>query len=250
MSGRPPPGATPAALRLEVLKELQQLIDNRDSRDRIDRGPLAETKGREHWVLHLLLRAQESNQSHFDTLIGTAYSNLLSRLQTLDDRVARVEEQATTASGDLRERVDAVSAAVGERMDQGFSAGLDRLSGELGGRVLKDLDQRWKPIGESIETFAISSREVLKDVADTYRVATQTRLLLNENARRITDLSRDLLALEDSLKLVVTKAIEDALIPLEQRVASLESHAGISTNGTGAPAREASDHPESPADGA
>ncbi len=249
MSGRPSPAAPAAALRLEVLKELQQLIDNRDSRDRIDRGPLAETKGREHWVLHLLLRAEESNQSHFDTLIGTAYSNLLSRLQALDDRVARVEEQATTSTGDLRERVDAVSAAVGERLDQGFSAGLDRLSGELGTRVLKDLDQRWKPIGESIETFAISSREVLKDVADTYRVATQTRLLLNENARRITDLSRDLLALEDSLKLVVMKAIEEALVPLEQRVASLEAHAGIAPNGT-APAPAASDHPASPADGA
>jgi hypothetical protein len=248
MSGRPPPTAAPAALRLEVLKELQQLIDNRDSRDRIDRGPLAETKGREHWVLHLLLRAQESNQSHFDTLIGTAYSNLLSRLQAVDDRVSRVEEQTTSASGDLRERVEAVSVAVGERMDRGFSEGLNRLSGELGTRVLKDLDQLWKPIGESIETFAISSREVLKDVADTYRVATQTRLLLNENARRITDLSRDLLALEDSLKLVITKAIDEALVPLEQRVAGLEAHAGIAPNG-GAPARESSDHPESPAGG-
>ena len=81
MSGRPaaPPGAQ--TLRVEVLKELQQLIDNREARDKIDKGPLAEAKGREHWVLHLLLRAQESTTAHFDTLIGTAYSNLVARMQ-------------------------------------------------------------------------------------------------------------------------------------------------------------------------
>lgn len=249
MSGRPPPSAPPATLRLEVLKELQQLIDNRESRDRIDRGPLAETKGREHWVLHLLLRAEETNQAHFDSLISKAYSNLQARLQAVEDRLARIDDQSTSSTTDLRERIDAVSAGVGDRLDRGFTAGLDRLSGDLGGRMLKDLDERWKPIGESIETFAISSREVLKDVADTYRVATQTRLLLNENARRITDLSRDILALEDTLKLVVTKAIEEAIVPLEQRVAALEGHAGIAGNGS-APAREPAAHPESPADGA
>ena len=232
MSGRPAPSGPPATLRLEVLKELQQLIDNRESRDRIDRGPLAETKGREHWVLHLLLRAEEASQAHSDTLIGTAYSNLLARLQGIEDRASRIEELTGSGATDLRERMDALSTSVEERMDRAFDAGLEKLHKSLSSRMLEDLDQKWKPVGESIETFAVSSREVLKDVADTYRVATQTRLLLNENARRITDLGRDLVALEDSLKLVVVKAVEEALAPLEQRVAALEGHTGIAANGT------------------
>jgi hypothetical protein len=228
MSARPPPSTAPVGLRLEILKELQQLIENRDARDRLEKSPLGEAKGREHWVLHLLVRAQEFEQSHFDTLIGTAYSNLLARLQSVEDRIARVEESHSAATTDVRERIDALSTSFGERVDQGIDRGVDKISREVTQRMGQSLDQKWKPVGESIETFAIGSRQVLKDVADTYRVATQTRLLLNENARRITDLGRDLLALEDSLKLVVTKAIEDGLAPLEQRLAALESHNGLS----------------------
>jgi len=225
MSGRPPPQQ--AGLRVEILKELQQLLDVRESRDRIDRSALAETRGKEHWVLHLLLRAHELEQSHLDTLIGSAYSNLVSRLQAVDDRVARIEEMVSASSTDVRERMDSLSSTIIERVDQGIEKGVEHLGQELTRRMGEHLDAKWQPVGESIETFAVGSRQVLKDVADTYRVATQTRLLLNENARRITDLSRDLVALEDSLKLVVEKAVEEGLAPLESRLATLEAHLGL-----------------------
>jgi hypothetical protein len=232
MSGRPPPVSPPPSLRVEVLKELQQLIDNREARDRVDKGPLAEAKGREHWVLHLLLRAQESSQARVDNLIGSAYSNLTARMQALDDRLARLEESEATLGADVRNRFDQVDTSVGERIDQRFAEGLGRLSSSLGQQLGQDLDAKWKPVGESVETFAQGARQVLKDVADTYRVATQTRLLLNENARRITDLGRDIVALEESLKLVVSKTIEEGLAPLEARVAHLEGQAGVAVNGT------------------
>jgi hypothetical protein len=225
MSARAP--ASQGSLRVEILKELQQLIDSRESRDRVDRSALAEAKGREHWVLHLLLRAHELEQTHLDILIGTAYSNLLSRLQGIEDRLARVEELETAATTDLRERVDALAGSFTERVDRGIDKGVDRLGQELTRRLGEHLDAKWQPVGESIETFAVGSRQVLKDVADTYRVATQTRLLLNENARRITDLGRDLVALEDSLKLVVEKAVVDGLAPLEGRLAAVEGHLGL-----------------------
>lgn len=231
MAGRPAAGAVPPTLRLEVLKELQQLIENRDSRERIDRGPIAEARGREHWVLHLLLRAEELAQAHTDTLIGSVYSNLTSRLATLDDRLNRLEELQTASVGDLRERLDAAATATGEAVDRRLEGGSDKIAKALVAQLAQSLDQKWKPVGESIETFAVGSRQVLKDVADTYRVATQTRLLLNENARRITDLGRDLVALEESLKLVVARTLEEGLGPLEQRVAALENHAGLAAGG-------------------
>ncbi|MCI4337392.1 MAG: hypothetical protein L3K17_09470, partial [Thermoplasmata archaeon] len=192
MSGRPPPSGGTPTLRVEVLKELQQLIENREARDRIDRGPLAETKGREHWVLHLMLRATESMQAHVDTLVGTAYANLLARLQAMEDRLDRVEELERSGGAQLREQIAGVSQGFGERVDLAFDKGVTRIDESLKNRLTEDLTEKWKPVGDSVETFAEGSRQVLKDVADTYRVATQTRLLLNENARRITDLGRDI----------------------------------------------------------
>jgi hypothetical protein len=221
---------------VEVLKELQSMIDDRDTRDRIDRGPLAEAKGREHWVLHLLLRAQELNQSHVDVLIGSAYSNLTARLQTLEDRLVRVEDLGQTLEADTKSRFQNLEKDVGTRLEKELAQGFENAGRSLNGELATNLETKWKPIGDSIETFSQSSRQLTKDLADTYRVATQTRLLLNENARRITDLGRDIVALEESLKLVIARTIEETLAPLEQRVASLEAHAKVSE--TAAPEEE------------
>jgi len=227
MAGRPTsPGGPPSSLRVEVLKELQALIDEREVRDRLDRGPLAETKGREHWVLHLLLRAAEVGQNQTNTLIGTAYSNLTARLASIEDRVQRVEAASGGLGEELKSRLQGIETSLGERVSKDIALGFSQATEALNSAVAGNLDAKWKPIGESVETFARSSHQLTKDLSDTYRVSTQSRLLLNENARRITDLGRDLVALEESLKLSLTKALEELLGPLEQRIAALENRLG------------------------
>jgi hypothetical protein len=224
MAGRPAASAgSQSSLRLEVLKELQSLIDDRDVRDRLDRGPLGETKGREHWVLHLLLRALESNQSHTDTLIGTSYSNLLARLQSAEDRLQRMEGIEQGLAENIAHRLEDMETSLVERVTKEISTGVDAAAQRLSSGLFENLDTKWKPVGDSIEAFAQSSQQFTKDLSDTYRVSTQSRLLLNENARRIIDLGRDLVALEESLKLALTKVLEDGLQPLEDRIAALES---------------------------
>ena len=227
MSGRPAAGGGPPALRLEVLRELQKLIDDRDARDRIDNGPIGELKGRNQWVFHLLLRAEEANQAHFDRLVGSAYANLLARVQAIEDRMASGQEVETAARAEVVGKIDGLSTSVGEKLDRGLAEGTARIADSVATRFTQELDERWKPVGDSIENFAQGSKQMLKDVSDTYKVATQTRLLLNENARRMAELGKDILALEDSLKLVIQRTMEEFLGPLEQRVAQLEAHAGI-----------------------
>jgi hypothetical protein len=246
MAGRLPGGPTPSAsaLRLEILKELQSIIDDREVRDRLDRGPIAETKGREHWVLHLLLRAQEQTWSHFDVLVGTAYSNLTARLQSVEDRIQRVDALTQSLGDEVKTRLEGIEGGVAERVAKEVQSGLDSAATKISQGVGANLDTKWKPVGDSVEAFAQRSSQLTKDLSDTFRVATQNRLLLNENARRIIDLGRDLVALEESLKLALTKVLEDGLQPLEQRIASLEARLGA----TEVPA-DPNGQNDSPADG-
>ncbi|HTT25559.1 MAG TPA: hypothetical protein VMH90_01170 [Thermoplasmata archaeon] len=240
MAGRPAPASAPSAsLRVEILKELQQLIDSREVRDRLEKSAIAETKGREHWVLHLLLRAQESTQARMDTLIGSAYTNLLGRLEDLEGRIERAERAKAEGDATLRARMDALETALAQRVDRALADGLSHLLEGVNKELAENLGERWKPMGESIDTFSQSSKQMAKDVADTYRVATQTRLLLNENARRITDLGRDLVALEESLKLVVAKTLEEGFAGIEQRLAALETPNGTHPTGEGGDAHSA-----------
>jgi hypothetical protein len=224
MAARPSssPGST-SSLRLEVLKELQTLLDDREVRDRLDRGPLAETKGRDHWVLHLLLRAEESSQAHLDMLIGSSYSNVLSRLQSVEDRLQKIEAVEQSLGEDTKQRLEGLENTLGDRVLKEVTGGMEATAARISAGLSENLDAKWKPIGESVEAFAQSSHQLSKDLSDTYRVSTQSRLLLNENARRIIDLGRDIVALEESLKLALTKALEDGLQPLEERIAAIES---------------------------
>lgn len=244
MAGRPATSSAAASsLRLEVLKELQSILDDREVRDRLDRGPLAEAKGREHWVLHLLLRAEESSQAHVDTLIGSAYSNLIARLQSVEERLQKVEALEQSLGETSERRMNSLEGALAERVTKEVAAGLDAAATRLSSDLATNLDTKWKPIGDSVETFARSSHQLSKDLSDTYRVSTQSRLLLNENARRIIDLGRDIVALEESLKLALTKVLEDGLQPLEERVAALEGRRPMSVETAGA--HPAADPPQS-----
>jgi len=235
MAGRPPSSSSAASsLRVEILKELQSLIDDRDVRDRLERGPIGETKGREHWVLHLLLRAQESTQGHIDVLIGSAYSNLLARLQAIEDRVERVEGSERSLGDEMKTRMDGLESSVAQRVSKEISSGVETSGNQIAKELWANLDRKWKPIGDSIEVFSASAGQLTKDLSDTYRVATQSRLLLNENARRIIDLGRDLVALEEGLKLALAKTIEEGLQPLEERISQLEARLGGATEEAGA----------------
>jgi len=230
MAGAPPTSPTTAStLRVEILKELQAMLDDREVRDRVDRGPLAESKGREHWVLHLLLRAQELSQASLTNLVSSSYANLTSRRQGLEERGQRVEGSQRGLSEDVKSEVSALKTGLKETVEASVDQGLTEGRERIGTAVLTDLDAKWKPIGESIETFARSSHQLSKDLSDTYRVSTQTRLLLNENARRMIDLGRDLVALEESLKLALAKTLEDGLQPLEDRISALEGRLGGAT---------------------
>jgi hypothetical protein len=227
MAGQPTPSAgTASTLRVEILKELQAMLDDREVRDRVDRGPLAEAKGREHWVLHLLLRGQELSQASLTNLVLTAYTNLTGRLQSLEEKVQRIEAGQRGLSDEVKTDLGALQGSLREALEKSVGQSMTEGRERIGTALLTDLDAKWKPIGESIETFARSSHQLSKDLSDTYRVSTQTRLLLNENARRMIDLGRDLVALEESLKLALTKALEEGLQPLEDRIAALEGRLG------------------------
>ena len=146
-----------------------------------------------------------------------------------------METGSQEVSQDVKTRLEGMETSLGERVSRELSTGIQSATDKLSTTITSNLEEKWKPVGASIETFAQSSHQLTKDLSDTYRVSTQSRLLLNENARRIIDLGRDLVALEESLKLTLTKAIEDGLAPLEERIAALEGRRGTRRRGDDTP---------------
>jgi hypothetical protein len=242
MAGRSPTTAS-SALRLEILRELQLLDENRDLRDRLDKGPLAAAKGREHWVLHLLLRAAEHQTAHFDFVIAENQGALLGRLEEVEERLRRVEDATTHLRDMLQTLPAALEGGIGDRVQAGLREGATGLEQTLHDSIGRALDDRLPPLGSSIETVAEGSRQAAKTIEDTFRLASQTRQLVTESAHQVSDLGKDLLALEDALKLVVEKAIEEGTASLDRRLSEIERRLSALPPTNGAPADE---HPPIP----
>jgi hypothetical protein len=225
MAGRSPTTAS-SALRLELLKELQQLDENRDLRDRLDKGPLSAAKGREHWVLHLLLRAAEHQTAHLDFVLAANQADLVARLEQLEERIRRTEDGTNHLRESLLGLPTALETAVGGRLQAAMKESATGLPITAQEAVRAALDERLQPIGGSLESVAEGSRQSAKTIEDTFRIASQTRQLVTESAHQVSDLGKDLLALEDALKLVIEKAIEEGTASLDRRLAELERRLG------------------------
>jgi hypothetical protein len=221
MAGRPP--TTPsAALRLEILKELQQLEENRELRDRLDKGPISAAKGREHWVLHLLLRAAENQTAHMDYVLGANQVALITHLEELEHRMMRMED----ATEHLRQTLEGWSASlegvIGSKVQSSLLEGASGLGSSVREAVRSALEERLAPVASSVESFAEGSHQVVKLAEDTFRLTSQTRLQVNESAQRVADLGKDLLALEDALRLAVERSIEQGNLLIERRLTEIE----------------------------
>ncbi|MEM3567128.1 MAG: hypothetical protein QXS83_00990 [Thermoplasmata archaeon] len=178
-----------SAIRTEVVRAITDLVNDKEARDRIDKGILAHTKGREHWILHLLLKALEAQQEHMETGINYILTTTNTIYEDLSKRIEGVNKEIGNSIPKIKAEVGEIEAKNYEKLAAMIEESFRKVNEGLG----KTINESIGKTAEAINSQALETKNLTqalsRDVADTFKVATQVRLLISENMRKLNEIS-------------------------------------------------------------
>ncbi|MGB9635862.1 MAG: hypothetical protein ACPL1Y_01250 [Thermoplasmata archaeon] len=179
-----------STIRMEVVKAITDLANDREARDRIDKGILSHVKGREHWMLHLFLKAMEAQQqetneglSHILTTTNSVYKDLGTKLENVRTEITtNLVPKIKTEIGEIEAKNFEKIAGMIEASFEKVNAGLSKSINESIGKTAEAIN------AQALETKNLT-QALARDVGDTFKVATQVRLLISENMRKLNEIA-------------------------------------------------------------
>jgi hypothetical protein len=193
-----------------VESEMSRVQKNRELRRQIEEGMYGDVAGRDAVTLYILGRALdrlEARRSREASQVADALVAHLEEQRKLVLQLAarfkpiesRVQEGLEAAARRLEQSVRATNDVVGR-----LASSSERVREQLEGGALRDLS-------ESNEQFRVAMKDVVRDVTNAFNVSSRTNLMVTELSKKINDLSADISALEQSVRLEVKEATAEAV---------------------------------------
>ncbi|MCX8173431.1 MAG: hypothetical protein N3F63_02315 [Thermoplasmata archaeon] len=181
-----------STIRTEVVRAITDLVNDKEARERIDKGILAHTKGREHWILHLLLKALEAQQEYTETGMTYLLTTTNTVYKDLGAKIEGVNKEIENSIPKIKAEVGEIEAKNYERLVAMIEESFKKVNEGLG----KTINESIGKTAEAINTQALETKNLTqalsRDVADTFKVATQVRLLISENMRKLNEIAEAL----------------------------------------------------------
>lgn len=181
-----------STIRTEVVRALTDLVNDREARERIDKGILSHTKGREHWILHLLLRAMEAQQEFTETSMNYLLTTTNTVYKDLSAKIEGVNLAIDGSIPKIKAGVEEIEQKNYERVAAMIEENFRKVNEGLGKTINESIGKTAEAIGaQAMETKNLT-QALSRDVADTFKVATQVRLLISENMRKLNEIAEAL----------------------------------------------------------
>lgn len=178
-----------STIRTEVVRAITDLVNDKDARDRIDKGILAHTKGREHWILHLLLKALEAHQEHTENGINSLLATTNTIYEDLSTKIESINKEIENSIPKIRAEVNEIEEKNYEKIIAMIEEKFKKVNEGLGKTIQESIGKTADAINsQALETKNLT-QSLSRDVADTFKVATQVRLLISENIRKLNEIS-------------------------------------------------------------
>ena len=197
-------------VKSKVETEARTLAMDKEKRKTLEDGPLSIVKGHETLLLYLTViavsqmerRLRESIQSLSDGMIFNleelkkAVFDIQSRTKTLEvafhANITRDDAARTQLLNELTNKLQRLESALDEKMSASFASSM---------RLIKETeDHLLEPL-----------RNMNRDLADSYKITSRTNLLMTEISKKLNDISADLGAMEEALRLEISEILKEEM---------------------------------------
>jgi len=197
-------------IKAKVEGEAKRMAQDKDYRKSIEDGPLNIARTHDALLLYLLVlgmnqmdrRLRESIQSLSDGMLlnmeemKRSEYDTQNRTKTIETAlrasITREDQARNQLLADLSNRVQKCEASLDEKMSASFSSS---------SRSLKETeDHLLEPL-----------RNLVRDLADAYKITSRTNLMMTEISRKLNDISADIGAMEEALRIELTETVKEEM---------------------------------------
>lgn len=197
-------------IKAKVEGEAKRMAQDKDFRKNIEDGPLNIARTHDALLLYLLIlgmnqmerRLRESIQSLSDGMLlnleemKRSEYDTQNRAKTIETalraNITREDQARNQMLADLSNRIQKCEASLDEKMSASFSSS---------SRSLKETeDHMLEPL-----------RNIVRDLADAYKITSRTNLMMTEISRKLNDISADIGAMEEALRIELTETVKEEM---------------------------------------
>ena len=190
--------------------ELARIQRSKELKRQIEEGMYGDVAGKDAVAVYVLGRAMDRmeqrslrEQAKIADAIVAHLEDQRKQVLQVGARLKTVEEKVAHALTSTTQKVEAAVRGTNDVVGR-LAASSEKVREQLEGGALKDLR-------DSDEQFRGTMKDVVRDVTNAFNVASRTNLMMTELSKKVNDVSADLSALEESLRLEVKEATSEAV---------------------------------------
>ncbi len=222
--------ATHRSTKSLIIKGLKDLSENKEARRKVDESYFKELKGKEHWMLYLLMYA-----------IDNMENELFSAIEGLSNEQKRFEAQTFKAIKEEREALIKVRKSIennlrtfeekmAELLDRRMAEQKEEIAKELENLLEGTLNKSLREIDESISDLSTTIQNMSSGFSDTYKLVSHNQSMIAKIGKKLEEISEDISALDERIGIEISRipGAEGAAKAMKELERSIESMKAIS----------------------
>ncbi len=214
-----------------IIKGLKELSESKEARRKVDESYFKELKGKEHWIVYLLMYALDNMEDEF----FRALEELSKEQKVNENELLRAIKEEREALIKVKKSIDAGMENFGKRVERLIEERMDAqraaIAESVSNLVRESLGEPIEEIKEKVSVMEERINSISSGFSDSYKLLSHNQAQINKLGKRIEEISEDLSALEERIAIEISRipgaeGAAEAMKELEKSIESIKEISG------------------------
>lgn len=213
-----------------IIRGLKDLSESKEARRKVDESYFKELKGKEHWILYILMYALDNLETEFFKAVESL-SNEQKRFESETFKAIKEERNALIkVRNSIDENLKSFEEKMGQILEKRMGEQKEDIAQEFSNILEGTLNKSIKGLDESIKDLYTIVQNLSGEFSDTYKLTSHNQESISKLGKKLDEISEDISALDERIGIEISRipGAEGAAKAMKELERSIEAMKGIS----------------------
>jgi hypothetical protein len=197
-------------VKAKVDGEARKLAQDKDYRRNVEEGPMDVVKGHEVLMLYLVVLAVNQVERRLRESIQSLSDGLLLNVQELRRAVFDIQNRTKTIEVAFRANITRDDSARNQLISE-LVGKIQKMEASVDEKMSASFSSSTRSLKETEDHILEPLRNIVRDLGDSYKITSRTNLMMTEITRKLNDISADLGAMEEALRIEMIETLKEEI---------------------------------------